>query len=44
VSEAGGEFSEGEADVIMWRYVDGEFVVAASKVLYERVPGRDVRS
>ena len=39
VSEAGGEFTEGEADTITWRYVKGEFVVAASKVLYERVPG-----
>jgi hypothetical protein len=40
VSEAGGEFSEGDADTIMWRHVNGEFVVAASKVLDERVPSR----
>jgi hypothetical protein len=35
VSEAGGEFSEGDADTIMGRYVNGEFVVAAAQVLYE---------
>jgi len=27
----------------MWRYVNGEFVVAASKVLHDRMPSRDVR-
>jgi hypothetical protein len=43
VSEAGGEFSESDADTMMGRYVNGEFVVAAAQVLYERVPARDVR-
>jgi hypothetical protein len=39
----GRRVQEGDPDAIMWRCVDGELVVAASKVLHERVPSRDVR-
>ena len=41
LSEAVGEFGEGDADTIVERQVDGEFVVAAAQVLHEGVPGRD---
>ena len=40
-SEAGREFVERDPDSIMDGDVGGEFVVAAAKVLHERVPGRD---
>jgi hypothetical protein len=36
-----GEFVERDSDAIAGRLVGGEFVVAASQVLLERVPGGD---
>jgi hypothetical protein len=40
-SEACGEFGEGDADSVVRSFIDTEFVVAATQVLQERVPGRD---
>jgi hypothetical protein len=33
--------AERDADSVLWRRVGGEFVVSATQVLDERVPGRD---
>jgi hypothetical protein len=35
------EFAEGRREAQLWRGVGGEFVVAAAKVLHERVAGGD---
>jgi hypothetical protein len=40
-SEAQGELIERSADSIVDGPVDGEFVVAATQVLHQRMPGRD---
>src|ERR1019366_3807871 len=39
--DAGGEFGECDSDSVVYRQVDGKFVVPAAQVLHERVTGRD---
>ena len=40
-SEAACKFVERDADTLARRLVSGEFVVAATQILYKRVPGGD---